>query len=85
MVAKVLLVLVVAGMLACMLEVEGSSHQQEAHHCATCCTSQHVSPLPSQGIIKPSLQVVRAPVTTHSLGLSQVFSSPQTPPPKFSL
>ena len=84
-VAKVLLVLIVAGMFACMLEVEGPGHQQEAHHCVTCCTSHHVSVVPLQEAVKPSLQVVHAPVSAYSLSFNQVFLSPQTPPPKFSL
>ena len=84
-VAKLLLVLIVAGMLACMLEIEGPSHQQEVHHCVTCCTSHHVSVLPTQATIRPPLQTVRVPISAYALGLSQAFLSPQTPPPKFSL
>ncbi len=85
MVAKVLLVLIVAGIFACMLEIEGPGHQQEVHHCVTCCASYHVSVLPTQATIRPPLQTVRVPFPAYALGLSQAFLSPQTPPPKLSL
>lgn len=81
----VLAVLVIGGFLAGFLEIEGPGHQGEQHHCITCCTNSHVSALPSQETAKPSVQVVRAPFVVYTLGLSQAFLSPQTPPPKLSL
>ena len=76
-------VLVVAGLLVCA--VDGPDQPQDVHHCLTCCTSDHTSALPSHAAITLSLRAAPAPAAAYSLGVSQAFLSPQTPPPKFAL
>ena len=79
---RVLALLIVSGMLVCAME--GPDHQQEAHHCVTCCLGHH-APAPLQDTAQPPLVIVGILAAPYWLGLSQTSLSPQVPPPKLPL
>ena len=83
MLVAVIALLMAGGLLAGAAESEGFDHQQEVHHCVTCCTTHHTAAPATSAVALPRLIVAsRLPLAAICLHSSLVVRLPD-PPPKF--
>lgn len=78
------IVLVVAGsFLGAALEVEGAHHQEEVHHCVTCCTTHHTATAPAPIPLAVGQPAMPLAFFTTSDPYDKIVVRQLDPPPKF--
>ena len=75
-------VLLAGGFVATTAESAESGHQQEAHHCMTCCTTSHAAAPATQIGALPLVvsSASRLPITALRVHTSAVVRLPDPPP-----
>lgn len=76
-------ILVLGGLTAGFIGIEGSGHQQEMHHCVACCVNHHVAAPVLQTDTKPASPTATFSRIFSELLYNQVVLKPLAPPPKF--